>query len=114
MEKLHLKINRERLLEEWRNNGQLQDLFQTYLNEPEYVTQEINSKGAFTINFLDVCSNMEQIPLSCFTEESQDKLMEFEDALGFNGEYVFWYNGNKDELLINENRENLMIVTEIE
>jgi len=112
--KLNLKINREKLLKKWKENGHLKDLLNTYLNEPDYLTQEINSNGQFKLDFHDVCANMEQIPLSCFTEESQELLKENKESLGFNGESIFWYNSRKDELLTNENRENIMIITELE
>jgi hypothetical protein len=115
MEKLELKLNKEELLRVWREEGHLKGLLNTYLKEPEFVTDEIEKNEAFVINYFDIVENIERIPLKCFAKESQDKLKGRDElvTLSEDEENKVFLSSHEDEYFASQNNKYLTIVVSL-
>ena len=71
-----IEVDKEELLEIWRENGHLDDMLKHYRENEYYITDRIKKNGKFTINMKDVWVNIGYIPTSIILNKDDIDLEE--------------------------------------
>jgi len=116
MDKKLLEVNKRRLLDAWNERGHLKDLLNLYKDNPEEVLGKIIINGEFKLDLKDVWINIGQVPVDCFTENSQRLLEidpELEDYIDFNNEDYVFLTSHNDKIFENKGEKNILVAIQL-
>jgi hypothetical protein len=116
MDKLLLEVNKRKLLDEWEKRGHLKNLLNFYMSNPEEIIGKIIINGEFKLDFHSIWVNIGQVPLKCFTEESQQLLKKDERLANYidhDVEKEGFVTAHKDKIVSRKGEKNISVIIQL-